>query len=89
MVKNLVIAQIKKRRADESSTNVDTDKLEKSIISYMDKLKLTPDTRKEKDDLANQVYGQWVEHIEWYKPAEWFKNKSIYEDFDGIMDYMR
>ncbi len=89
MVKNLVIAQIKKRRADESSSNVDTDKLEKSIISYMDKLKLTPDTRKEKDDLSKQVYGEWVEHIEWYKPAEWFKNKSIYEDFDGIMDYMK
>ena len=56
----------------------------------MDSAKLTPKSMSEVNETESQrVYGLWIADIEKYKPAEYFKDKSIYEDYDGILDYIK
>lgn len=38
---------------------------------------------------SNQTdaYGLWIKDIEKYSPAEYFKDKTIYKDYDGLGEY--
>lgn len=68
----------------------DVTKLEESLLKIMDSAKLTPKSMSEVNETESQrVYGLWIADIEKYKPAEYFKDKSIYEDYDGILDYIK
>ena len=65
-----------------------TDKLEKSLLELMNNSNLTPKTMSAMNETDSaKRYGMWLSDIEQEEPAEFFKNKSIYEDFDGIKDY--
>lgn len=39
------------------------------------------------DDTANDTFGKWVSIISEYTPEEYYKDKKLYKDFDGIGDY--
>lgn len=41
-------------------------------------------------DIGNDdCWGEWVRRIEEYTPAEYYKNKSLFRDFDNIGDYFK
>ena len=39
-------------------------------------------------DISNDTFGKWVMDIEKYCPAEYYKDKSKYHDFYGVVDYI-
>lgn len=65
-----------------------TDKLEKSLMELMNSSNLTPRTMSAMNETdSTKVFGLWLKDIEQYKPAEYFKDKKLYFDFDGILEY--
>ena len=42
------------------------------------------------DDVGtnNDSWGEWIERISQYTPEEYYKNKKLYKDFDGLGDYI-
>lgn len=65
-----------------------TDKLEKSLLELMNNSNLTPKTMSAMNETDSaKRYGMWLADIEQNDPAEYFRDKSIYEDFDGIKGY--
>lgn len=65
-----------------------TDKLEKSLRELMNDSNLTPRTMSAMNETdSTKIFGIWLKDIEQYRPAEYFKDKKIYFDFDGILDY--
>lgn len=65
-----------------------TDKLEKSLLELMNNSNLTPKTMSAMNETDSaKRYGIWLADIEQNDPAEYFRDKSIYEDFDGIKGY--
>lgn len=68
--------------------NKPTDKLEKALLELMNNSNLTPKTMSAINETdSTKIYGVWIKDIEKYKPAEYFKDKDLYFDFDGIKDY--
>ena len=39
-------------------------------------------------DESQQAFGVWLRDIEKNRPAEYFEDKKLYHDYDGIMDYI-
>lgn len=37
----------------------------------------------------SSYYGKWIDQIEETEPAEFFKDKSLYEDYDGLGQYFK
>lgn len=65
-----------------------TDKLEKSLMELMNNSNLTPRTMSAMNETdSTKVFGMWLKDIEQYRPAEYFQDKKLYDDYDGIMDY--
>jgi len=48
-------------------------------------LKTTPDT----SESNNESWGTWINMISRYTPEEYYKDKTLYKDFDGIGDYFK
>ncbi len=46
-------------------------------------------TVKETDDHNNDCWGEWMYRIEHFTPAEYYKNKKLFRDADGIGDYIK
>lgn len=48
-------------------------------------LKTTPDTT----ESNNESWGTWISMISKYTPEEYYKDKTLYKDFDGIGEYFK
>lgn len=48
-------------------------------------LKTTPDVA----ESNNESWGTWIGMISKYTPEEYYKDKTLYKDFDGIGDYFK
>lgn len=46
-------------------------------------------TIQEIDMSSDDCWGEWVRRIEEYTPAEYYKNKNLFKDFDNIGDYFK
>lgn len=76
---------IEKAREDGDNT----EKLEQGLLKIMDATSLTPKTTSALNESDSaKVYGIWLKDIETYRPAEYFQDKSIYKDFDSLLDYL-
>lgn len=65
-----------------------TEKLEKALMDLMNSSNLTPRTMSAINETDSaKIYGMWIRDIERYRPAEYFKDKKLYSDYDGIKDY--
>ena len=65
-----------------------TDKLEKSLRELLSDSNLTPKNMNTVNESeATKTYGQWIKDIEQHKPAEYFEDKELYDDNDGIQAY--
>ena len=89
LVQLICMKEMEIRKARESNTSPDKImKLEKSLIDLMDTSKLTPKTMDESSGSnASKTFGVWLKDIEQNKPAEYFQDKSIYKDYDNILEY--
>ena len=82
----ICIKELEIRNARQSGKP--TDKLEKSLMELMNSSNLTPRTMSAVNETdSSKVFGVWIKDIEQNRPAEYFQDKSLYEDFDGIKDY--
>lgn len=89
LVQLICMKEMEIRKARENNTPVDKIlKLEKSLIELMDTSKLTPKTMTDNNGSnASKTFGVWLKDIEQNKPAEYFQDKSIYKDYDNILEY--
>lgn len=86
LVQMICIKELEIRNARQSGKP--TDKLEKSLRELMNDTNLTPKTMSAVNETdSSKIYGVWVMDIEREEPAEYFADKTIYHDYDGIKDY--
>ena len=86
LVRLICIKELEIRKAREEGRA--TEKLEKSLLELLNSSNLTPRTMNAINETdSTKMFGVWLKDIENYKPCEYFEDKSIYEDFDGIGDY--
>lgn len=86
MVRLICIKELEIENAREQGKA--TDKLEKSLMELMNNSNLTPRTMSAINETdSTKIYGIWIRDIEQTKPAEYFKDKNIYSDYDGIKEY--
>lgn len=87
LVKMICSKQLEIARMQEQG--FDTDKKEKALLDLMNSGNLTPRTMTQTNqDESQQAFGVWLRDIEKYRPAEYYEDKKLYKDHDGIMDYI-
>lgn len=88
LIKMICIKELEIRKAIEDG--LPTDKLEKSLLELMNNSNLTPKTMgASTDDDSSKTYGEFIRDIERFRPCEYFDDKEIYEDVDGIGQYFK
>ena len=86
LIQMICIKELEIRNARQSGKP--TDKLEKSLRELMNDTNLTPRTQSAVSESGStKTFGMWIQDIEKYRPAEYFEDKSIYKDYDNILDY--
>lgn len=88
LIRDLCVMRIQQSRMLLSN---DTDKYAKISKLYQDTLssaniKMKKDPEQSEAD-PNQAWGMMVQEIEQYTPAEFYKDKELYSDFDKIKSY--
>lgn len=77
--------EIQKLREAGKSVVKETESLQK----LMDSANVKPKDINAANDPSNaSVLGMIIKDIEQYRPAEYFEDKKMYYDFDGIKDYL-
>jgi hypothetical protein len=90
LIRDLCTIKVQQSRA---IVNSDVDKYSKLTELYQKTLgsaNLKPKSIKEATS-TNQAdtFGLWLKDIEKYTPADFFKDKSIYKDYDGLGEYFQ
>lgn len=90
LIRDLCAIKVQQNRA---IVNNEVDKYSKLTELYQKTLgsaNLKPKSIKEANS-TNQAdtYGLWLKDIEKYSPADFFKDKSIYKDYDGLGEYFQ
>ena len=86
LVQMICIKELEIRNARQEGKP--TEKLEKALMELMNNSNLTPRNMSSLNESdSSKIFGVWLKDIEQYRPAEYFENKKIYHDYDGIMDY--
>ena len=63
--------------------------MEKALLDLLNSGNLTPRTMNYTNESeSTKVFGAWLRDIEKTRPAEYFEDKSLYDDFDGIKSYI-
>ena len=69
-------------------TNI--DKLEDQLTKLCKEANLTPKSVTDiNKNETMKIYGLWIKDIEEYRPAEYFEDKKLYKDYDGILDMFK
>lgn len=88
LIQMICVKELEIRKARQNGKS--TDKLEKSLRDLMNDSNLTPKTMSAMNESeSSKIYSAWLKDIEQNTPAEYFKDKSIYDDYDGIKDYFK
>lgn len=83
----LTLKELEIMKGREEGKNV--DKQEETYRKFMSDANVVPrDATASMDSEKQNVFSLWIKEVEKYKPAEYFEDKSIYEDFDGIKEYL-
>jgi hypothetical protein len=86
MFKQLTYFEWKMR--DNRKNNIDTDKLEKQFKDYLKEANVSPKNATKLDSENTKGFGSWIKDIEQNEPAEFFKDKKLYEDYDSLKSYL-
>lgn len=67
-----------------------TDKLEETYRKFMQDANVVPKDKDDSKDESNnsKTWGTITEDIERVSPAEYYKHKKLYKDFDGFVEYL-
>lgn len=80
-IKELQIRETQRKKGDDT-------KLVKALQELMATANIRPtDIKNANSDLLNDSYGKWLSVIEEHEPAEYFEDKKLYDDYDGIKKY--
>lgn len=83
----LTLKELEIMKGREDGKNV--DKQEETYRKFMSDANVVPrDATASMDSEKQNVFGLWIKEVEKYSPAEYFEDKSIYDDFDDIKDYL-
>lgn len=75
---------MKEQRMESKSTAV----LAKELQELMKNLNISPNQKAAANaGKSKETFGEWIKDIEQNKPAEFFKDKSIYRDVDNVEAY--
>ena len=73
---------------EKSRDQVGVEKKVKALAELMGNSAIRPDQKKVADgNKSSEAFGVWLADIEKYKPAEWWKDQSIYRDVNDIKGY--
>lgn len=90
LVKDLCVIKVQQMRMLQAQ---DVDKYSKLTDLYQKTLLTANMKPVSTKDVANNAQmdgiGLWTKEIEKYTPAEFFKDKSIYKDYDGLGEYFK
>lgn len=86
LIKNICLEELELRRIRKDKG--DTKKKVETIAILMRDANIRPtDIKNANADLMNDSYGKWLAVIEEHEPAEYFEDKKLFEDYDGIKKY--
>lgn len=87
LIKDLCIIHIFKQRAIKEQNFDDVDKFMKLYQQTMKTGGLKP--RNSDDGIAdeNAVWGTFIRDVELYSPADIYKDKTMFKDFESVKDY--
>lgn len=84
-IKDLCYIHLRKMKAMKDSS----DDFDKMVRSYRDTFKQAGlKTIQENDSSNDEVFGITLATISQYTPEEYYKDKKLYKDFDGLGDYI-
>jgi len=87
MLKQIALEELNIRKM--RAKNTDVSKQLECLQKLMATANIRPtDIKNANADLLNDSYGKWLNVIEEYEPAEYFEDKPLFDDFDGIKKYM-
>ena len=87
LIMMICVKELEIRKAREK--NLPTDKMEKALLDLLNSGNLTPRTMSYTNETeSTKVFGVWLRDIEKSRPAEYFEDKKLYDDFDGIKSYI-
>jgi len=88
ILKLVVLKLLSIRKAINASQ--DTSKLEEGLTKLMTAGALNPQQANAAGrGKIKDCFGVWIDDIEKVKPAEWWKDHSIYKDVDDIQEYFK
>lgn len=88
VIRNLCQEELNLRRIREKGGN--TKDAIGIITSLMQTASIRPtDIKAANAGAMSSTYGKWIDQIEENEPAEFFKDKSLYNDYDGIEKYFK
>ena len=73
---------------EERKNNKSTAKLVEDLQKIMKSLAISPNMAKA-GNKANDAFGNWVKEIEEKTPAEWYEDKELFKDVDGLDEYFQ
>lgn len=88
LIIDLCKIQILKDRALNENQIDSYEKLQKLYQSTLTTLSSKTSQTKNSENDSSVSYGKWLEEIERYTPAEFYKDKHLFADFDKLKDYL-
>jgi hypothetical protein len=90
LIKDLCTIKVEQNRARETDQIEKFTKLTKLYQETLGSANLKPKTAKEPETVVYlDSFGTWTRDIENYTPAEYFADKKIYKDYDGLGEYFQ
>ena len=87
LIMTICIKELEIKKAREKGLS--TEKLEKSWLDLLNSSNLTPRTMNYTNETESaKTFGVWLRDIEKTRPCEYFEDKKLYEDYDGIKSYI-
>ena len=88
LLRNICQEELTIRRKRENNESIASNL--KTLQDLMQSANIRPTDIKNANASANaDTFGKWIEEIEKNEPAEFFENKELFEDFDGIGEYLQ
>ena len=87
LIKDLCVLNVFKQRAVKQQKVDEVDKIMKMYHSTMKAGGLKPRTATEGIDDEGATWGTFIRDVENYSPADIYKDKKMFKDFEGVKEY--
>ena len=80
------ICKIELEKEKNRQMNKSDVKLNRELLVWMSAAQAASKNTDTSKDLGS--FGEYIKRIEKTRPAEWFQDKALYQDFDGLKQYL-